>query len=59
MTNREWLESLSDEELARFAEQRFTCEGCPFWRDCEILGTTCSQLHLKWLKAERRKPNEQ
>lgn len=55
MTNREWLNSLSDEELAQFIRQITTCgtHSCEIYslggvRDCE------KQQELEqWLKAER------
>lgn len=57
MTNREWLESLSDEELAiklhhlSDCEAQLTCEGCVFVG----LKGGCSNLGIieDWLKAER------
>lgn len=57
MTNREWLESLSDKELAQFIRQISTCYAHNF--DCEtcVLGSVkvCeNQQELEqWLKAER------
>ena len=55
MTNREWLESLSDEELARqLLERKCThciCEG-PGGNAC--CNTTCGVATEKWLRAEHR-----
>ncbi len=53
MTNREWLESLSDEELSRqLLERKCThciCEG-PGGIAC--INTTCDIATQKWLQAE-------
>lgn len=50
MTNREWLESLSDEELAK----RMTgCVKCSFCDVCHG-DYNCDIGHLKWLQAEHK-----
>ena len=50
MTNREWLESLSDEELAK----RMTgCVKCSFCDVCHG-DYNCDVGHLKWLQTEHK-----
>ncbi len=53
MTNREWLESLSDEELA---EKLYDCSECIFDGSC-IGEYYCEDGHLKWLRAEHEETN--
>lgn len=52
MTNREWLESLSDEELANKLKTLSLCERT---LDCDacLLGEDGCKNILDWLKAER------
>lgn len=57
MTNREWLESLSDEELAQIMEASIMCIGCPLKLKCDYPNTSCAKLYLEWLKAERSESN--
>lgn len=51
MTNREWLESLSDE---RFAEEIGGCGCCIHDKtnDCQYKTETCDEARIKWLQAE-------
>lgn len=51
MTNREWLNSLSEEELAKIFTNSPLCEAfyddwCPHKGDCE-------KCYLEWLRRER------
>lgn len=59
MTNREWLESLSDEQFAKFLMKRKVCEICAYHRfyrsvcnSKTILRLNCSKGVIEWLKAE-------
>lgn len=57
MTNREWLESLSDEEFAQFIRQISTCYTYGYNCNTCVLGSIAvceNQQELEhWLKAER------
>jgi len=50
MTNREWLKSLSNEELAKYLQWYIDCEQCPVV-NCD--GEHCFRRVLKWLQTER------
>lgn len=52
MTNREWLESLSDEELAKFIENahRDNCYACDFRSN--ICAGDCLEGIQHWLQSE-------
>lgn len=50
MTNREWLNSLSDEKLAYFLARYVDCEQCPIV-NCD--GADCQAMCVKWLRAEK------
>ena len=51
MTNREWLNSLSDEEFADRATEGDCCEWCSeYMKDCD---GECSKNVLNWLKANK------
>ena len=52
MTNREWLMSLSDEELA----DHIDCADYYDWTDC--LKYSCRGCKLQWLKAEHKEVSE-
>lgn len=54
MTNREWLESLSDEKLAEIFGNATPCKACPVERECRDF-INCCNLWQIWLKAERDK----
>lgn len=54
MTNREWLESLSDEELA---ETLYSCTVCARKNTrfcCDNIEKTCSKGVQEWLKQEHK-----
>lgn len=55
MTNREWINSLPDDEfLAIFGDKVCDQVGkCP-----SALEITCAQCKLNWLKSERGKEND-
>ena len=62
MTNREWLESLSDEELAMFyATQSTICEMCDYTDVCisNITSEKCSEGVKRWLRAEHKEPKKE
>lgn len=48
MTNREWGESLSDEELARNIAQHVMCDNCPMFEKCySSPSSNCQELFLE------------
>ena len=57
MTNRQWLESLSDEELAKYFDDEKVCKlvinqyGCCASNECECKTFNCN---LYWLQAEHK-----
>ena len=52
MTNREWLMSLSDEDLAEYLD----CADYVEWVDC--LKYSCRGCKLLWLKSEHKEVSE-
>lgn len=58
MTNREWLESLSDEELAIVIGG---CNCCVYddTDDCADKVDTCCGGRLKWLQAEHEEADDE
>ena len=56
MTNREWLESLSDEELAKwFDDNLVSCTPC-IYRSEKCNGNfDCANGHKKWLQTKHEK----
>lgn len=62
MTNREWLESLSDEELAMFyATQSTICEMCDYTDVCisNITSEKCSEGVERWFQSEHEEPKKE
>lgn len=54
MTNREWLESLSDEELAKWIEGNFIgCAVC-MQKECDGASVECIEGYKKFLQAEHK-----
>ena len=54
-TNRQWLESLTDEELARMLLGPSICDYCVYRREnggCSVNGNNCEGGCLNWLRAE-------
>lgn len=49
MTNREWLNGLSDEDFCTALEQ-VDCKLCAFYGDCR--GKQCHDGFIEWLKME-------
>ena len=49
MTNREWLNSLSDEDFCTVLEQ-IDCRLCVFYGDC--VGKQCRDGFVEWLRKE-------
>ena len=57
MTNREWLESLSDREFAEFMMSADTCSCCIIdIKDCECFEKDihCVTAKILWLRAEHK-----
>lgn len=53
MTNREWLETLTDEEFVRL--MCYSCESCTGHTDPEKCNTMlCRDGHIEWLKQEHK-----
>ena len=55
MTNRQWLESLSDEEFER--KIHWLCveaSFCDEWGKCYEYRGSCSRCRLAWLRAEHK-----
>ena len=52
ITNREWLESLSDEELALKLRIGLMCNFCINGKDNNC-GANCNTGIIQWLKAKR------
>ena len=50
MTNREWLESLNDEEFVEEINNRFDCDECELFMKCNTV--FCNERFVKWLQAE-------
>lgn len=51
-TNREMLEAMSNEDLAKFMYQRHvTCNMCAH-ADIDCLGCSCVEGYRKWLESE-------
>ena len=57
MTNREWLESLSDEELAK---NLVSCKYCIYRVSCREYPITrgCYRGHYEWLQAEHKEKED-
>ena len=69
MTNRQWLESLSNEELARtldvnqLAENNLPDHTFGIWKeicdtDCYHHGYCCNHCFMAWLRAEHKEVEE-
>ena len=57
ITNRRWLESLSDEDLAKIIEAHFSddCNFCVYKDNpIECHDNSCNAGHIKWLQAEHK-----
>lgn len=56
MTNREWLESLSDEELAKELDKdcKHFCKRFEAKTKCYKSYEDCVKGHLEWLQAEHK-----
>lgn len=55
MTNREWLNNLSDEAIASLATGN-KCDYCAYFYKCQS-GGTCRDGFLAWLKEEHTEIN--
>ena len=51
MTNREWIESLTDQQLAAFLSEIIDCLRCPANEDCNKY-TKCETAIEEWLRRE-------
>ena len=67
MTNREWLNSLSDNKLAKKLYEWTDCYGCPAYHLCrdkgylyirEVSEEKCTAIIRKWLRAQYNKEEE-
>lgn len=57
MTNREWLESLSDEKLANYINN---CKFCAYKDIPQCYDTkTCVLGHIEWLQAEHEETDDE
>lgn len=56
MTNREWLNSLSDENFCTALEQ-IDCRLCAFYGDCK--GKQCRDGFVEWLKKEHEEDGKE
>ncbi len=55
MTNREWLKSLSDEELLKHIYiYCVEMEGYEGFEDCQDCITNCTECQIKWLNDEHK-----
>ena len=52
MTNREWIDKLSNERLAKYLSEWIGCEKCPVATSCG--GWTCRERFEKWLQSEHK-----
>lgn len=52
MTNREWLESLSDEEFATAINNIHECDNCENFWECDR--AYCDKKIVDWLRAEHK-----
>ena len=59
MTNREWLESLSDEELAKLILESTDCDFCAYQANSiDCYDKSCKTGHLTWLQAEHKESEQ-
>ena len=63
MTNREYIETLSNEKLAEFISQNVSeCGVCPIKDYCDIekyeFFRVCYRVWLRWLEDEHKKEEE-
>lgn len=59
MTNRKWLESLSDEDFLKECNTIYSCAHCIYSGvSCLNAPYTCEQAHVKWLKEEHKEDVE-
>jgi hypothetical protein len=57
MTNREWLNNLSDEEYDKEVGLNYSkCKWCAYWREgkCNAGNCTCMRGRVMWLKMEHK-----
>ena len=55
MTNRKWLENMSDEELASFMDKKTSCEIC-IHGSYDGCGMNCQKNIAEWLKQKHTEP---
>lgn len=57
MTNREWLQTLTDEKFVRL--MCYSCESCTGHTDFEKCNTMlCRDGHIEWLKQEHKENSD-
>lgn len=54
MTNRQWLESLSDEEFAKNITKHLKCSSCPLKGCSATFENECFCIIVNWLQAEHK-----
>lgn len=55
MTNREWLESLSEEDFLKECITIYHCARCPYAKvACCNVPYNCEQARAKWLNEEHK-----
>ncbi len=52
MTNREWIDKLSNKWLAKYLSEWIGCEQCPAATSCGEW--TCREMFEKWLQSEHK-----
>ena len=55
MTNREWLESLSDEEYVRELNSCHRCDECELTGECD--SQSCDRQFVRWLQSRHVEEN--
>ena len=62
MTNREWIESLEDEDFLEVCERMVLCDcACCIYgkEDCSNMPNDCVERQVKWLNAEHKENNDE
>lgn len=57
MTNRERIDKLSNERLAKYLSEWIGCEKCPVAISCG--GWTCREKFEKWLQTEHKENDDE
>ena len=56
MTNREWLNSLSNEDF--IDEYRVSCSSCPAREICDNNLLPCDEVLMSWLRSKHKEENK-